>query len=214
MAARAHGMPMMVTAMITAATSQPKAIQAPPSRIQMMFNSSDMVTSKLLGPAYGDLCAASPVEIVPGRLTPGPRASMLGPCDSSTPPTGRSASRSETSATRKACCARRAWPSSRRSAASRPPKVRPMCWWRAIFTTMTPRRRKRCWNPWSACGIFPPSPGTSFPAITTITVAMACGTAPARWACRPTCTSISRQNPHRSARMPCCCRHRSAARAR
>ena len=52
----------MVIAMITAAISQPKAIQAPPSRIQMMFNSSDMATSEVLGPTYGELCAASPVE--------------------------------------------------------------------------------------------------------------------------------------------------------
>src|SRR5579871_3010778 len=34
-AARAHGRPMMVIAMMIAATSQPKAIQAPPNRIQM-----------------------------------------------------------------------------------------------------------------------------------------------------------------------------------
>ena len=34
----------MVIAMMTAAISQPNAIQAPPSRIQMMFSSSDMVS--------------------------------------------------------------------------------------------------------------------------------------------------------------------------
>src|SRR5689334_7687298 len=36
-AARAQGRPMMVIAMITAATSQPNAIQAPPIRIQRML---------------------------------------------------------------------------------------------------------------------------------------------------------------------------------
>ena len=36
-AARAHGSPMMVIAMITAATSQATAIQMPPVRIQSTF---------------------------------------------------------------------------------------------------------------------------------------------------------------------------------
>ena len=41
-AARAHGKPMMVTAMMTAASNQPSAIQAPPKMIQRMFKSNDM----------------------------------------------------------------------------------------------------------------------------------------------------------------------------
>ena len=40
-AARAQGRPMMVMAMITAATSQPNAIHAPPSTIQTIFRSSE-----------------------------------------------------------------------------------------------------------------------------------------------------------------------------
>src|SRR5579872_2847950 len=40
-AARVHGRPMMVIAMITAATSHPKAIQTPPKIIHSTFRSSD-----------------------------------------------------------------------------------------------------------------------------------------------------------------------------
>src|SRR5215472_15677934 len=40
-AARAQGRPTMVIAMTMAATSQPKAIHAPPKKIQRKFSSSD-----------------------------------------------------------------------------------------------------------------------------------------------------------------------------
>jgi hypothetical protein len=40
-AARAHGMPMIVIAMITAATSQPTAIQTPPKIIHKMLSRRD-----------------------------------------------------------------------------------------------------------------------------------------------------------------------------
>ena len=40
-AARAQGMPTIVIAMTTAATSQPNAIHAPPSTIQMIFRSNE-----------------------------------------------------------------------------------------------------------------------------------------------------------------------------
>ncbi len=39
-AARAHGRPMMVIAMITAAISQPTAIHNPPNTIQRIFRNS------------------------------------------------------------------------------------------------------------------------------------------------------------------------------
>ena len=40
-AARAQGIPMIVIAMMTAATSQPNAIHAPPRTIQMILSSSE-----------------------------------------------------------------------------------------------------------------------------------------------------------------------------
>jgi hypothetical protein len=40
-AARAQGIPTIVIAMTTAATSQPNAIHAPPSTIQMIFRSNE-----------------------------------------------------------------------------------------------------------------------------------------------------------------------------
>src|SRR5947207_13497989 len=40
-AARAQGIPMIVIAMTTAATSQPNAIHAPPRTIQMILSSSE-----------------------------------------------------------------------------------------------------------------------------------------------------------------------------
>jgi hypothetical protein len=40
-AARAHGSPMIVIAMMMAATTQPNAIQAPPSTIQRTFRNSE-----------------------------------------------------------------------------------------------------------------------------------------------------------------------------
>ena len=40
-AARVHGRPMMVIAMITAAITQPTAIQKPPSTIQRMLRTRD-----------------------------------------------------------------------------------------------------------------------------------------------------------------------------
>src|SRR6476661_7686741 len=55
-AARAQGRPMIVIAMTTAATSQPNAIHAPPSTIQITFRSSetgDMVSLYLAGDAIG-----------------------------------------------------------------------------------------------------------------------------------------------------------------
>ena len=41
MAARAHGMPMMVMAMITAASTQAKAIHRPPVTIHRTFSTTD-----------------------------------------------------------------------------------------------------------------------------------------------------------------------------
>ena len=40
-AARAHGNPMMVIAMMTAATAQPTAIQKPPQTIQSRLSNND-----------------------------------------------------------------------------------------------------------------------------------------------------------------------------
>ena len=50
-AARAQGIPMIVIAMTTAATSQPNAIHAPPRTIQMILSSSetgDMAENSIL----------------------------------------------------------------------------------------------------------------------------------------------------------------------
>ena len=47
-AARAQGRPMIVIAMMMAATSQPNAIHAPPSTIQRTFRSSETGDMALL----------------------------------------------------------------------------------------------------------------------------------------------------------------------
>src|SRR6516162_6648088 len=54
-AARAQGRPTMVIAMMTAATSEPKAIHAPPRKIQRTFRSSD--TGCIRAPAVREVDA-------------------------------------------------------------------------------------------------------------------------------------------------------------
>src|SRR6185437_10968527 len=66
-AALAQGRPMIVTAMITAATSQPNAIQAPPNRIQNRLRR--METGGMRFPASG-----------PAPSYKHPAASAVGPC--------------------------------------------------------------------------------------------------------------------------------------
>ena len=58
-AARAQGRPMIVIAMMTAATSQPNAIHAPPSTIQRTFRSSETGDMALLYLAGGTLKSKS-----------------------------------------------------------------------------------------------------------------------------------------------------------
>ena len=149
----------MVIAMMTAATSQPKAIQAPPSRIQMMFSSSDIRVLRDYGRVYGEPC-----PVIASKIRSLRPAAVDGACGDSHSRAMRFIHTADwqigkpfrnfgekESVLRQARLA--AIEAIGRLAQQRgAPR---MCWWRATSMTMRPPPRRPCWSRWSACGAFP-----------------------------------------------------------